>query len=192
MGRKILVWTSALVFLTPLLCLASDGLLSVTPADGFHSEALPGNSFDPPGKTYILQNTGTASIDWTVTNASAAFVVSKTAGTLLPGQVDVVTVTANASYSFTPGVNCSDTIHFNNVTNTQGNTSRVVDAVVIDTKGDVNGDRTVNLGDAIFVLELMIGMEPPGPLHPEGDVNGDGKIDMNEVLYILQKAAGLR
>jgi hypothetical protein len=164
----------------------------VTPADGFHSEALPGNPFDPTGKTYILQNTGAASIDWTVTHASAAFVVSKTAGTLLPWQVDVVTVTVNASYSFTPGVNCSDTIHFNNVTNTQGNTSRVVDAVVIDTKGDVNGDRTVNLGDAIFVLELMIRMEPPGPLHPEGDVNGDGKIDMNEVLYILQKAAGLR
>jgi hypothetical protein len=168
------------------------GTLSVTPEDGFHSEALPGNPFDTTGKTYTLQNTGTGSIDWTVTHASAAFVVSKTAGTLLPGQVDVVTVTVNASYSFTPGVICSDTIHFNNTTNTQGNTSRVVDAVVIDRRGDVNGDLTVNLGDAIFVLELMTGMEPPGPLHPEGDVNGDGKIDMNEVLYILQKAAGLR
>jgi hypothetical protein len=164
----------------------------VTPEDGFHSEALPGNPFDPTGRTYTLQNTGAASIDWTVTHASAAFVVSKTEGTLLPSEVEEVTVTVNAGYSFTPGVVCSDTIYFNNVTNTQGNTSRVVDAVVIDTKGDVNGDRTVDLYDAIFVLELMIGMEPPGPLHPEGDVNGDGKIDMNEVLYILQKAAGLR
>jgi len=168
------------------------GTLSVTPADGFHSEALPGNPFDPTGKTYTLQNTGAGSIDWTVTHASAAFVVSKTAGTLLPWQVDVVTVTVNASYSFTPGVNCSDTIHFNNTTNTQGNTSRVVDAVVIDRRGDVNGDFTVNLSDAIFVLGLMAGIEQSGTLHPEGDVNGDGKIDMNEVLYILQKAAGLR
>jgi hypothetical protein len=168
------------------------GTLSVTPADGFHSEALPGNPFDPPGKTYMLQNTGAAPIDWTVTNASAAFVVSKTAGTLFPAEVIAVSVTVNASYSFTPGVSYSDTIHFNNTTNTQGNTSRVVDAVVIDRRGDVNGDFTVNLSDAIFVLGLMAGIEQSGTLHTEGDVNGDGKIDMAEVLYILQKTAGLR
>jgi hypothetical protein len=130
MGRKILAWIGALVLLTPLLCLASDGVLTVTPADGFHSEALPGNPFVPASKSYILRNTGTAPIDWTVTNTSAAFLVSKTAGTLLPGEVVAVTVTVNASYSFTPGVNCSDTIHFNNTTNTQGNTSRLVDAIV--------------------------------------------------------------
>jgi hypothetical protein len=116
----------------------------VTPADGFHSEALPGNPFDPPGKTYILQNTGAASIDWTVTHASAAFVVSKTAGTLLPGEVVAVTVTVNASYSFTPGVNCSDTIYFNNTTNTHGNTSRVVDAIV--------GKRQKALGHILLLL----------------------------------------
>ena len=132
MGRKILVWTSALVFLTPLLCLASDGVLTVTPADGFHSEAQPGKPFVPSSKSYTLQNTGASPIGWTVTHTSAdnVFLVSKTAGTLLPGQVDSVTVTVNDDYPFTPGVNCSDTIHFNNTTNTQGNTSRTVDAVV--------------------------------------------------------------
>ncbi len=82
-----------------------DGVLAVTPEEGFHSEALPGGSFIPPGKAYVLQNTGLSPIDWTVTTASGsnAFLFSKTAGTLLPFQVDAVTVTVNSSYPFILG-----------------------------------------------------------------------------------------
>ncbi len=141
MSRRILFWRSIVIFLALSALLASSesvsgqGILAVMPAGGFHSEALPGQPFNPPGQAYIVQNTGAGPIDWTVSMASGqdAFLLSKTSGTLLPGQVDAVIVTVNAGYPFTPGIDYSDTVQFNNVTNTQGNTSRVVDAMVIDT-----------------------------------------------------------
>ena len=131
---------------------SGQGILSVMPAGGFHSEALPGQPFNPPGKGYSVQNTGASPIDYTVAMASGqnAFVLSKTSGTLLPGQVDAVIVTVNTGYPFTPGIDYSDTVQFNNVTNTQGNTSRAVDAIVIDT----------NQG----ILSVM----PAGGFHSEG------------------------
>ena len=152
--RRILFWKSILIFLAlsaPLassesvsgqcdICLnggqfaPTEGILAVMPAAGFHSEALPGQPFNPPDQMYIVKNTGGNSIDWTVTMASGqhVFILSKTSGTLLPGQVDAVTVTVNTDYPFTPSIDYSDTIQFNNVTNTQGNTTRAADAIVID------------------------------------------------------------
>jgi hypothetical protein len=135
MSHKVLIWTNLLIFLMPLPCLAAEylGILTVTPAYGFHSEKQPGGSFIPSSQTYSLQNTGDSPINWTVTHSSSAFLMPKTSGTLLPGQVDSVTVSVNTSYAFTPGISCSDIVYFNNTTNGQGNTSRAFDAVVIDT-----------------------------------------------------------
>ena len=63
-------------------------------------------------------------------------------------------------------------------------------------KGDVNGDGTVNLDDAILALKSISGQLPPGIrsnyADSDTDVNGGGKIGMEEVIYILQKAAGMR
>jgi hypothetical protein len=172
----------------------SQGSLSLTPADGFHSEALVGKPFVPAEKTYTLKNTGAGSIEWLVNPGSNdnAFLLSNRTGALLPGQEDTVTVTVNDSYSFTPGVRQSRTIRFINLTNPQGNTTRKVDAIVVDRRGDVNGDYTVNLSDAISVLGFMAGVQPSGNLYTEADANGDDKIGVEEVLYILQKLAGLR
>ncbi|MGD9972825.1 MAG: DUF1566 domain-containing protein [Desulfatirhabdiaceae bacterium] len=57
-------------------------------------------------------------------------------------------------------------------------------------KGDINGDGTVNLADAIAALQIMIDGHPSA-VDPEADVNDDGKIGMAEVIYILQQVAGL-
>ena len=58
-------------------------------------------------------------------------------------------------------------------------------------KGDVNGDGTVDLTDAILALQVISGLDPEG-IDPEyatsgADVNGDCKIGWEEVVYILQR-----
>jgi hypothetical protein len=58
-------------------------------------------------------------------------------------------------------------------------------------KGDINGDRTVALADAIMALQAASGMNPQG-IRLGSDVNGDGKIGMEEAIYILQKTGNLR
>jgi hypothetical protein len=63
-------------------------------------------------------------------------------------------------------------------------------------KGDINGDSSVDLEDAILALQVVAGMNPSGirASYPAcgADVNGDGKIGLPEAIYILQKVAGLR
>ncbi len=55
--------------------------------------------------------------------------------------------------------------------------------------GDADGNRVVDLGDALFVLKILAGMNPGAP-GPDADINKDGKIGIQEVVYILQKIAG--
>ncbi len=63
-------------------------------------------------------------------------------------------------------------------------------------KGDINGDRSIDLADAILALQVMTGMTPSGIVSnyalSGADVNGDGKIGKEEVIYILQKVCGVR
>jgi hypothetical protein len=63
-------------------------------------------------------------------------------------------------------------------------------------KGDMNGDSTVTIVDAILTLKAIGGMNPTGiraDYAASGtDVNGDDKIGLPEVIYILQRVAGMR
>ena len=56
--------------------------------------------------------------------------------------------------------------------------------------GDVNGDATVNLTDAIISMQVITGIVPSEPLNMDADVNGDRKIGIAEVAYILQILSG--
>jgi len=59
--------------------------------------------------------------------------------------------------------------------------------------GDVNGDDTIDLADAILSLKVACGMDMSGEtIMPSADVNGDNKIGLAEMLYVLQNAVGLR
>ncbi len=61
------------------------------------------------------------------------------------------------------------------------------------TKGDVNGDNRVDMGDAILALKVCVGFALAYPdVYQQADVNGDGRIGIEEAVYILQKAAALR
>lgn len=63
-------------------------------------------------------------------------------------------------------------------------------------KGDMNGDLSVNLADAILALKITAGADSSGMIVPDypnsgADANGDSRIGMEDAVYILQKVAGL-
>ncbi len=63
-------------------------------------------------------------------------------------------------------------------------------------KGDLNGDYTVDLADAILAAQVITGQSPSqlraNYVLSGTDVNGDNKVGMEESIYILQAAAELR
>ena len=64
-------------------------------------------------------------------------------------------------------------------------------AVEID--GDINGDGTVDLADAVLVLKIVSALDTPGAEIVAGkDVNGDERIGLEEAIYILQVLADIR
>jgi hypothetical protein len=67
----------------------------------------------------------------------------------------------------------------------------VSDLVGVET-GDVNGDGSVDLADAVLALQITVGLEPSGDVRLDADVNGDGEIGLEEVVYVIQSIAGLR
>ena len=54
------------------------------------------------------------------------------------------------------------------------------------TNGDVNLDGTVDIADAVSVLNAMAGQQVPG----NADVNGDGTVDIADLVTILNIMAG--
>jgi len=80
-----------------------------------------------------------------------------------------------------------------------GNVSAGKSAAVIialNHMGDINSDLTVNLQDAIIVLQILTRLNPDVDyskyLASGADVDGDNKMGFSEVIYILQKVAGFR
>lgn len=67
-------------------------------------------------------------------------------------------------------------------------------ASIVSLEGDINGDRAVNLADAILTLKAITNAHPSvvvtDPLNT--DTDGDGKVGMPDVIYILQRIADLR
>lgn len=58
--------------------------------------------------------------------------------------------------------------------------------------GDLNGDGSVSLRDAIIALHIVVGLASVTPKEkPQVDVDGDGRITLRDVLRILRIAIGL-
>ena len=103
-----------------LTVIPTGGILSVTPADGLTSSGNQGGPFTPSSKSYTLKNTGTGSMNWTVSKTQIWTTLSSTSGTLAAGASTTVTVSINSgANSLTPG-SYSDTVSFTNTTNGNG------------------------------------------------------------------------
>lgn len=75
--------------------------------------------------------------------------------------------------------------------------SREIGFTILATlKGDVDGNKKLDLTDAILALQVVSEMKPQGirPYYPLSgiDVNGDDRIGIEEAIYVLQKVSGLR
>ena len=58
-------------------------------------------------------------------------------------------------------------------------------------KGDVNGDNTVTIVDALITAQYYVGLNPPVFVQAAADVNCSGSIDIIDALLIAQKYVGL-
>ena len=57
--------------------------------------------------------------------------------------------------------------------------------------GDVNGDKSVDVNDAIAILRHVAGLEAvTGDALTAADVNGDQAVDVNDAIVILKQIAG--
>lgn len=67
---------------------------------------------------------------------------------------------------------------------------------IVPAKGDINGDRLVDMTDAVLALQVVAGTNPEGILGDYGDsgvdINNDNRIGLEEALFIIQSTAELR
>jgi hypothetical protein len=61
-------------------------------------------------------------------------------------------------------------------------------AIIIDTRGDVDGDGKVGIGDLLRIELIMLGQ---AEITPGADVDGDGKVGIGDILQIELKMLGL-
>ena len=100
----------------------------------------------------------------------------------------------SASYGYYPTINTSVTIAIENVTNQAGDifsyNSVTTDVTISDqahTLGDVTGDGTVNLIDAVYVIQYYNGTKTlTATEKTAADVNKDGVVNLTDALKIIQ------
>lgn len=105
---------------------SSGGYLQVVPSDGFTSSGPKGGIFNPGSKRYTLTNTGTATINWTVTCSTSTkwLAISPRSGSLARGASIKVQLAINSFAKSLAKGTYSDTVQFKNTTNSKGNTTR--------------------------------------------------------------------
>ncbi len=109
---------------------AAAGPLTVTPAGGVSQTIPQGGPFAPATQTYTLTNTGTASLDYTVTKTEAWVTVLPSSGTIAAGATASVMVSINGvAITLAPGT-FTDTVTFTNTTNGSGNQTRPMSLTV--------------------------------------------------------------
>lgn len=57
--------------------------------------------------------------------------------------------------------------------------------------GDIGGDGTVTLADAIIVLKVSAGQAAPTQIYVGADVDGDNRLGIEESIFILNRVAGM-
>ena len=52
-------------------------------------------------------------------------------------------------------------------------------------RGDANGDRTIDIGDVVYLINYLYkGAPPPNPLEV-GNCNCDGVVDLGDVVFLI-------
>lgn len=104
--------------------------LEVTPSANFATSGVQGGPFTPSEVIYTLANRGTQTLSWRVSKTQSWLNLSKTTGTLLPGQTTTVTAALDGSTTALAPGTYSDTLVFSNLTTGAGNTTRTATLTV--------------------------------------------------------------
>jgi hypothetical protein len=59
------------------------------------------------------------------------------------------------------------------------------------TPGDVNGDGSIDIVDALLTAQYYVGLDPSGFIPGNADTNCDGSIDIVDALLVAQYYVGL-
>jgi hypothetical protein len=63
--------------------------------------------------------------------------------------------------------------------------SNEVYSFTLENYGDVNGDGTTNLGDAVFLINFLFRGGPSPQPFASGDVSGDCEVNLGDVVYLI-------
>ncbi len=169
---------------TNLAILYNDGEIKNT------AVAVSGVATIAPPQTLSVRKTGIGTVTSAPSGIDCGFDCSES---YEYGTTIALTASAFAGSTFTGwSGDCSGTA---NPLDVLINTAKTCIAI-FSPEGDVDGDGTVDLTDAILILKVMTRMPTTGnginvPISVM-DVNDDGKVGLAEIIYILQKVAGMR
>jgi len=65
-----------------------------------------------------------------------------------------------------------------------------VSFTTLSSVGDIDGNQTVDLRDAIICLQILVGINTGDLVITGADVNNDGKIGLEEAAFILRVVTG--
>jgi hypothetical protein len=51
--------------------------------------------------------------------------------------------------------------------------------------GDANNDGSVNVGDAVYMINYVFKSGPPPPCLQEGNANGDGSLNVGDAVFLI-------
>ena len=105
-------------------------MLTVTPRTGLASSGTVGGPFTPDSTVCTLSCTGTQPLSWTACNTQPWLTLSKTSGTLSPGETDTVAVSIDSTAGDLADGSYSDTVTFTNTTNNVGDATWPVTVTV--------------------------------------------------------------
>ena len=150
----------------------------------------------------ITTNQSTLTLQGTVSDSLSTVTVSIT----MDGQTFTPTVTTGAFQQQLTFTTLKQYAIVVTATDQAGNSSTVQRNVIFDgMSGDVNGDKTVNVFDALLTLQYAVGLvehttenttkylatADVAPLDSSGKPKGDGVVNVFDALAILRHAVGL-
>ncbi len=104
--------------------------LSVSPSGGLAAEGSTGGPFTPSSADYTLENQNTTAISYEVTKSASWISVTNASGAIPGGGSVVVTVSINSQANSLGNGYYSDTVYFNNLTDGDGDATRLVELTV--------------------------------------------------------------
>lgn len=166
-GETLLQDNQAIAFVP-----ASVPSMAVTPNDAFASQGTKGGPFSPVAQDYIVSNTGTASLNWQASAAVDWVSITPAFGTIAPGGTTSVAVSLNANADSLPAGVHEDLIHFTNLDNGAGDTTRMVSLTV-----EGVGVLAVTPADQLNASGVVGGPFSPSSMDYQLTNTGDGALD---------------